>query len=483
MKLPTIAPTRPKPVVTVSSDVPTSGSSANQSPLNVTATAVATTTVDVVEHGSQASSAALRGAIIGQQGVGSQTKAKAPGATLALLGLQLLQGAKQVVSSLNMGVKAAMVGMLLVGTPLLASADTVFLDHNNAPKEIAVARDLARSKGEPFILVRPDKSSLDSVFAKAERGEANIRHLILSGHSSGLQVWGVDNAGTPRESSIDQFKELKAKYPKAFNQVQHVTFMSCYAGSAGNSAQWSAVFDKARGISGFFGSGPSKDQPAAHKMLKNTELAMRALPAGRLSPQQALITAKQMAQQPGANVTLFAVRLDGTHHARGQSTTPLDQASDRSTMLRLQAFEPFFEGRAGFESVPTNHARSPLRDYYNALQAHSNALPADDWQRGEVNTAIGQTIRLIYFDAVVAKFQGAHQGTIDAARAEAANAKLGIAIPTDLTKLNRAQILELSKAIDGVDVSSHLNLQTLRDLLRDGLRNLDTTIIPSTWIG
>lgn len=89
----------------------------------------------------------------------------------------------------------------------------------------------------------------------------------------------------------------------------------------------------------------------------------------------------------------------------------------------------------------------------------------------------------IYFDAVVAKFQGAHQGTIDAARAEADNAKLGIAIPTDLTKLNRAQILELSKAIDGVDVSSHLNLQTLRDLLRDGLRNLDTTIIPSTWIG
>lgn len=447
----------------------------------VTTSAVPSTTPianAAASDGVDATRAALK--ITGQTlaGVAGQ---RTSGSTAANVGAALLGSAKPE-ASMSATLRNVLVGAALLAAPLLSLADTVFLDHNNAPKEIAVAQQLARSKGEPFVLVRPDAASLEQLFARAERGEANIRHLILSGHSSGLQVWGESSDGTHRETSIDDMKALKDKFPKAFAQVQHVTFMSCYAGSAGNSAQWNAVFDKARAITGFYGSAPSKDQPAAHKMLMNTELAVRALPAGKLSPQQAMIAAKAMGNAPGANVTVFAARIDGVHHSRGLATTPLDQAADRVNMLRLQAFEPYFEARAGFEQTPTNHARSPLRDYYNALQSYSNALPADALERSDVNTAISTTIRLIYADVIVGKFVAAHQQTIDAARAEVKD--LGVDVPTDVKSLTRAGWMKLGEKLDGIDLdSSKPAAQELRRLVRDGLRDLSADVIPSTWIG
>jgi hypothetical protein len=416
-----------------------------------------------------------------RQAMASVSGQRLAGTASANLGAALLDSEREK-TPLSTTVRNVLLGAALLAAPLLAFADTVFLDHNNAPKEIAVAQQLARSKGEPFVLVRPDQASLEQLFAKAERGEANIRHLILSGHSSGLQVWGESSDGTHRETSIDDMKALKDKFPKAFAQVQHVTFMSCYSGSAGNSAQWNAVFDKARAITGFYGSAPSKDQPAAHKMLKSTELAVRALPAGKLSPQQAMIAAKAMGNAPGANVTVFAARIDGVHHARGQAVTPLAQAEDRANMLRLQAFEPYLEARAGFEQTPTNHARSPLRDYYNALQSYSNALPADAMERSDVNAAINTTIRLIYADVIVGKFVETHAQTINNARAELSG--LGVVVPADVKSLTRAGWMQLGAKIDAVDIdSTKPAAQELRRLVRDGLRDLSPDVIPSTWIG
>lgn len=483
MKLRTDVPKiTPRPTTTVDS----SPSKAPQTTTTTSTASIAATTSTAPTF-EPAKSQALRAAMFGTDAIKPKPlEQQTMASQQAVRGVNLLGTASKALSSLSTGMKAAMIGLALFSTPLASFADTVFLDHNNAPKEVAVARELARSKGEPFVLVRPDKASLDSLFAKAERGDVDMRHLILSGHSSGQRVWGEGADGTRHESGIDDFKELKAKYPKAFNQVQHITFMSCYAGSAGNSAQWAGVFEKARVIAGFYGSGPSKDQPAAHQMLKNTELMARTIDKKpTLSPQQALLTAKSMANQPGSNVTLFAVRVDGVHHALGQKVTPLDQAQDRVNLLQAQAYEPFFNATAGHERTPTNHARSPLRDYYNALHAYGNALPSDSWQANDVSTKVEQTIRLIYFDVIVGKFQQTHQGTIDAARAEAvANPNLGVSIPQDLTKLSRAEILKLTDTLSSSnDVNSHINLQSLRDLLRDGLKNLDPSVIPSTWIG
>ncbi|MDP2340447.1 MAG: hypothetical protein Q8O67_05800 [Deltaproteobacteria bacterium] len=360
------------------------------------------------------------------------------------------------VGFLKKAVLSSMVAFALLATPSIAKADVVFLDHNDAPSEIAVAKRLASSKGEAFFLVRPDAASLDSVFSKAEAGGIDLRHLILSGHSGGTSVWGQGADGTHRETSMDEMKELKLKYPKAFAQVKHVHFMSCYAGSAGNSAQWSAVFPNAK-IAGFWGSGPSKTQPAAHKMLENSEMSMRALDGRNLSPQQALIAAKAMSQQAGSNVTKFAVRLptnDGAsvHFALGEPKTSLDVVMDRVDVLRARAFDNYMNpvGQdASFASPPTNHQRSPLRDFYNALHSYLNVLPADDYNVSTTQDEIKTTIRLIYFDVIQTKMQSTHGGTF--ASADSALSAAGVDVKIgDVSKLTRAQVFELSDKLSAV---------------------------------
>jgi hypothetical protein len=390
-------------------------------------------------------------------GLVSSPSTKAP--TRATQALGVTQGAlfSPNMNKLASAIRAATVGFaLLCGTPLLAMADTVFLDHNNAPKEVAVAKQLAASKGEKFILVRPDAQALDALFARAEKGEVDLRHLIFSGHSSGTRVWGDGGDGVRHETSIDEFKAMKAKYPKAFAQVKHIHFMACYAGSAGNSAQWSAVFPGAK-IAGFWGSGPSKEQPAAHAMLKNSELTMRALDSKSLSPQQAMIAAKQMANAPGSNVTKFAVRLptnDGVsvHFSLGEQVTPMDVASDRVNVLRLSSFEPYMNpvGQAAqFASPPTTHSTSPLRAYYNALHSYLNALPADDYRVKQTQGDIDTTIRLIYFDVIQQKMQTTHGATFAAADSALKDAGVSVQIG-DVSKLSRLQIVELAKQLGEV---------------------------------
>lgn len=384
-------------------------------------------------------------------GVDNKSEKTKTAATQATEHASKLQG-KGVGGFLKSALWSAIVATTLLGAPSIAKADTVFLDHNNAPKEILVAKQLAASKHEPFILVRPDAASLEALFAKAEKGEVNIRHLILSGHSSGQRVWGEGSDGNRHETSMDDLKNLKAKYPKAFAQVQHVTFMSCYAGSAGNSAQWAAVFQNSK-IAGFWGSGPSKEQAASGLMLKNSEMSMRGLDGRNLSPAQALIEAKKMASQSGSNVTKFAVRLptnDGAsvHFSLGETVTSKDVAQDRVNVLRARTFDNYMSPTtADFAMPPKTHAASPLRDYYNALHAYLNVLPANDWSARSVQGDIDVTIRLIYFDVIQTKMQSTHGATFAAADSALKDAGVNVSIG-DVSKLNRMQLVQLVDSLD-----------------------------------
>lgn len=423
--------------------------------------------------------------------VGDVATAAAPhhsaGAASSRLGFALF--GRPVSDIVRQAVRSTMVALAVVGaagalTP--AQADTVFLDHNNAPMEIKVAKQLAAEIGEKFVLVRPDAQSLDAVFARAERGEIDMRHLILSGHSSGQHVWGEGEGGTRHETSIEQFKELKAKYPKAFAQVKHVHFMSCYAGSAGNSAAWSAVFPNAKAIAGFWGIGPSKIQLASQLMLQNSERHLRTLDARKLTPQQALVEAKRMAQMDGAKVTKFAVRLDGTHFALGAPTTPLDQLHDRVDLLGARAFEPFMNPvgqTADFQNTPRNHAQNPLRDYYNALQSYLGALPTGSHEATATQARIETTIRLIYFDGISARMQQQHGAVLAQANADLAAAGLGRIIPSDLGRATRLQIVEAANTLEQMRIPQPSGaVAKARELLIDGLRDLKPSIIPATWI-
>lgn len=430
-------------------------------PLATTTTTTTTTappTTPATPATTLPSKAALAAQRVALGQVGPQATKPKTTATQAMEVTAKLQDRRAPGSFVRSAVVAAMTTLTLLGSALWnnAKADTMFLDHNNAPMEIQVAKRLAASIGEKFVLVRPDDTALDSVFQKAERGEIDLRHLILSGHSSGSRVWGQGVGGERHETSMDQLKELKAKYPKAFKSVQHVHFMSCYSGSAGNSAQWAAVFPNTK-IAGFWGSGPSKTQPAAGLMLQNSEMSLRKLDGRNLSPQQAMIAAKQMAQQPGSSVTKFAVRLptsDGAsvHFALGEKVTSKDVAEDRVNVLRARAFDGYMNpvGQdSTFASPPRTHSSGPLRDYYNALHTYLNALPAGDHSATTVRDNIDVTIRLIYFDVIQQKMQGAHGAVFQATDSllQAAGSKLQIG---DVSKLSRLQVVQLAQQLKDV---------------------------------
>lgn len=380
------------------------------------------------------------------------------GAEAATFGARLLDVVRS--KTFRRASAAACLGLSLLGTVQKAHADTIFLDFNNGVKEIETARQLAAEKGEKFVLVRPTAEAIEQVFAKAERGEIDLRHLILSGHSGGTSVWGSGPNGERFSADIDLFRDLKKKYPNAFAQVEHVNFMACYAGGEGNSAAWNEVFNNARAIVGFYGSGPASDRPASSWVLRNVERELRRLPDTTLSPQNALLRAKRIANLDGPRHTKFGIRLDGVYYKAGQQTTSADLVMQRVQFNRNQTFLPYFEAQPGRESPPTNHQSSPLRDYYNQLQDAVNHVAPGTSEAEQLQSEVRTTIRLIYFDNVVKNVQLEHGDTFAQANEQLRQLGAGFEIPSELETKSRAELLQIGEQLSGVrDADLHLFLR------------------------
>jgi hypothetical protein len=357
-------------------------------------------------------------------------------------------------TSLKVGVITALTGLALLVPMRNAGADTVFLDHNHAPAEITMARQLAAEIGEKFFLVKPDKQSVERIFAMAERGEINLRHLILSGHSGGTSFSGKGEDGTSYETSHSQYQELKKLYPRAFAQVKHVTFLACYAGSMSNSAQWKTVFSNAITI-GFHAIAPSKDRPASTQVLANTErYARQNIDGKNLTPAQMQMHARNMTKLQGPNITNFAVRVGDAYASTGEKVTSVDQAQDRVNLLRLRGFEPYFNpvGQpAQFANPPLSTQQSELEQYYRALQALRNILPADSYQLTSVTEQSEIALRLFHWQQVLRHAQQTYAELFSAAQQELTEAGItSVRAPSDVSILTRLQIVELANKLDAL---------------------------------
>lgn len=190
-----------------------------------------------------------------------------------------------------------------------------------------------------------------------------------------------------------------------------------------------------------------------------------------------------MANMPGANVTKFAVRLDGVHFALGEKVEAHAVLVDRVRVLESRAYEPWMNPlnqTPEFASTPTNHQASPLRDYYNALQAYRNVLEPGSSDATSVGARIETTIRLIYFDVIAKKMQTHHGAELDQARSDLA--KLGFVLP-DITKATRLEIVTAAKALDamktpqlrGFMTRNAADLEIVKAANGGALSNLDET--------
>jgi hypothetical protein len=376
------------------------------------------------------------------------------GSEAATLGARLMEFTKS--KTFKRAGSIAVLGLSLMGTAQTAMADTVYMDFNNGVKEIETARQLAQEIGDDFHLVRPTEQALEELFQKAENGEVELNHLILSGHSIGTSIWGSGPNGESFSANIDFFKQMKEKYPKAFDQVEMVHFMSCYSGSEGNSAEWNQVFHNARSIVGFYGSGPASHRPASSWVLKNTTHALRNLPDTTLSPQAALIKAKQISSLDGPRHTKFGMRLDGVYHQHGKKTSDAELVLQRVQHNRNQVFQPYFEAGPGHENTPTNHQVSPLRDYYNQLQDAVNVVEPGSSEAAELQTEVATTIRLIYFDNIAKNIQSEYGPTFAEANQQLQDMGADFSIG-DVSKMTRREALDLAAKMEGlgnVDLAS-----------------------------
>jgi hypothetical protein len=412
-----------------------------------------TSAAQLVENqaGSKAAKAALKALAL--DGDSDTAQARTRAGEMGVMGAELMGAPKKKGKS--KGQKAAAIAALTISllgvTQGVAKADVVFLDFNNGVKEIETARKMAQGQGEDFHLVRPTTEALEQTFARAEAGEIDLSTLVLSGHSLGDSVWGSGPGGESHRASMNDFKELKEKYPKAFAQVKHVFFMACYAGGKAHSANWNKVFHNARAIVGFYGSGPASHRPASSWTLKNVEAALDALPDATLSPQQALLKAKQISRLKGPAQTKFGIRLDGVHHQHGAKSTSADAALEQVQFARNQSFTPYFDATAGHEMTPSNHQVSPLRDYYNQVQSALNSVDPDSTEAAQLNKDIKTTIRLIYFDNIQKNVEHEHRGDFNAANAQLTQLGEDVQIPKDLKQMNRAETIALSEALKNVE--------------------------------
>lgn len=280
-----------------------------------------------------------------------------------------------------------------------AQADILFIDTNNQAIEKTTLDELGRQYGERVHVVKGDGPELEEIFRRANAGEINLRTIVGSGHSSGT---GFSGQGGSLTSSID---DLLKKYPDAQNQVRHFIGLGCYTGTKYSQAEWQSRFPNATVLAGFNGLAPSGYWSA--KFLKGVF--------------NAIMAARRAA---GATDDAFATRL-GTNNAAvatlKQTLGALD--SVRITVASFQICENFWDpkGRTrekvkaeieaglrvmqgylngwGHDDVPADpHAPSPLRTFYNDVQAYLGDASIEE--RAELIKAKDQTIRLIYFKNV-----------------------------------------------------------------------------------
>jgi hypothetical protein len=197
----------------------------------------------------------------------------------------------------------AALGLTLMGAGQTAMADTVFVEGGNRSEITQAARELAAESGEKFVLVRGGEGALASVFSKAQAGELNVDHLIIS-----TQGEGVDTA---------KLASLKAQYPAAFAQVKHVHVVGADVSSAPLGEDPRAIFPNAETVVGFGLATTTESSPASAWLLKDTTQIADEIPA-QASPQDALLEAIKIANAAKARGVSAHVDVAGqtqTHFA------------------------------------------------------------------------------------------------------------------------------------------------------------------------
>ena len=291
--------------------------------------------------------------------------------------------------------------MCLVG--FNAHADILFIDTNNQGVEQRTIDELGRRYGERVHVVKGDGPELEEVFRRADAGEIRLRTIVGSGHSSGTSFGG---AGGSLTANIDK---VLAQFPNAREQVRHFIGLGCYTGTKYNTAEWQSRFPNATVIAGFNGIAPSGTWSARFLDTVMTSIMSARSAAGgsddafarRLATNSSAVNSlkQSLAALQAVRITVASFQIcDNFWDPKGRSVEKVRTEIQQG----LNMMRGYLNGWGHDDVPPDPHAPSPLRTFYNDLQAYlGNATPEE---REELVKAKEQTIRLIYFTNVKQNF-------------------------------------------------------------------------------
>lgn len=303
-------------------------------------------------------------------------------------------------------------------------------------------------------------AQLAQVWARGEQGESIPSRMILSGHHVGSAIWG-DNNG---RISWDNLKELSDAMPNAANQVKDLHLSACYSAGDAKFNQYRDIFPNLRTAWAYSGSAPGTGSGATHHQA-GWERATRGT---------------------GTNIAGTAEHMQnrGWRKAENITTTTYQGSTYNGPALeQLQAtlqggegtFENFFTGQNSVE----NSQRGPLREYYNDIQAalQHPELPAE--QRTELESRRDQTIRTLFYQSHIAHRFDEHYSQ----QLQSGFSSMGMEVP-HFNNMSRQEGLEVIRNFREQVESDPNAPQAAQDLLPtlNGLWNLDSNIIPETWI-
>lgn len=308
-------------------------------------------------------------------------------------------------------------GLLFILNLRTASADILFLDLNNSPKEIEAAEKAAKQRGEKLI-VYPDKPLGDEGHLsfkkslteklnelKSSSQQTKISSMILSGHNGNGHF-----AGTSGSISYAGLKDVLESHPELNESVKSLYLWGCYTSTPGSIINnWKPTFKNLDVIIGYDGVAPANDKLAGHKYLTDALVKEKRMTSAKTDKElKSIFNDLAYVKNVHASICKGDTYVSNKKMANLQKLK--EQCDEAEAVKWGDVYECYMYGRQpnppdnqdlDCTDVPASTSNSKLRDMYNYLQETAHC---DDLIRSSRGRNRDQVIRLIFYKNVLKNY-------------------------------------------------------------------------------
>jgi hypothetical protein len=312
---------------------------------------------------------------------------------------------------------------------------------------------------------RRELGELARIWARAERGEAIPRRLLISGHGDGTRFFGEDQDDL-RDSDL---LALASAMPRAAARIETLHLAACQHGYLPRIEAFRAVMPGLVSVWGYTGFSPSGRAAQKHQRLWERQTEAPSTTGAALRRQSARGTHR------GEQVSTWT-------RARGFEGLPIRMLS--LTCSELRETRPEFTRYLAGELVVTDPRSGPVAERYQRLQEvvnHPDFGAQAPAFRAHYERERDAALRLRFFTTFVTSRFDAHYDREIAA----GYAAVGLACPRFAGMSRRealAEVARFERALHLARGPIPATASSLHRLLTEGLRDLRATVVPTRWL-